>query len=1144
MPDTENTLRPNTNTDATNESAESTLRPQTESESTLRPGTEAESTLRPEMNAESTLRPSDEHAEKTLHPGAQEEIDKIISQHPTEIILNKVKYNLVSVISEGTGEADILLVQSGSKQFALKLYYTGIKPPPNHEIMEIVHKAPNSGLLVDILEHGKWTNPQTKEERDYELMIYCEGGTLDQLKIDGNEKLLGEIALKSAASIDFLHKKQVIHRDIKPANFFFKGKDKKIEDMVLGDFGIAILCDKNGKAKIDYQLRTRIYAAPEYYLSIDGKIEINTKSDFYSLGMLLLTLWNGENIYKIPEFELINKKQNGKLPYPDDMSDRMLELVKALTLADPNSRAGFPEVVRWAKGETIYDIKAEKSDDRKFKIIFDPTKKQIASSPEELAKFMHEDKNLAIKYLYSGRIAKWLAENLRPELAVQIEEIAEKKYPQDETAGLHAACYLLDPDMPYYDLKNNPLTSSEEIALSLKTNEQLYKTVLTNKNDSLFLFFNSHGAGNITAKFAPMFKKGANNDDALRQLIYTLNPALPWVLTNTNGESFNCQTIEDIINVNYQAGLTDEAWMSITGESFLTWLSHRDMAVVGKIQSQKNYISNPWYILYSLDPKVSYTLQLDKDASDYFFTHSEVAEYLNIMMKRYIADSKDSYASGQLYNVCHIDDTRLYLYFKSKGGVYDDKIDWIRYCSDLDSKENKNKYAPYSWAIGVYKALKGLDYDPYYYFPKSDKYVYNLAQLEDIPASEQEEELQKSYLEYWLAIQYQENPRLDLSTKFAFEEETVKYVEHLEDIDFENVWVNNYRIATNTVEKNRKALKKSMKMHTWSKILFGGLTILLTSLVIFGAITLPMPEGMKDASWLPLAIGITSVVVALIVGIIIWFGAGLSLFWTAVIGVGTYFLARILFGLLFNLIAGYLNFVLAGLLLLFLIWAVIVVYLKNRPLRTDRDLLNPGFEEECLEPLHFAFKAKEGEYFKSSIGDRSYNSTQDIKQHTKKFYKWFIPLLFTSLLCGALLLFISPAYGFNKGNNIFKSNPYSQFTGKWTGTFDNRNAVLNITKAEKNGGVEADIEVKYSNLLSEKLTGTIDLDEKTIHFDDLFANGNLDGKYDGTFNDEMTEFKGVYENYKTKKQVNFVFVQKIKEETSDAEQQTENQTNN
>lgn len=71
---------------------------------------------------------------------------------------------------------------------------------------------------------------------------------------------------------------------MKPGNFF---RDKAQKQLVLGDFGIGLLCDEDEMMHQTQQARTPIYAAPEMYITIDDNVEINGKVDFYSWELCL-----------------------------------------------------------------------------------------------------------------------------------------------------------------------------------------------------------------------------------------------------------------------------------------------------------------------------------------------------------------------------------------------------------------------------------------------------------------------------------------------------------------------------------------------------------------------------------------------------------------------------------------------------------------------------------------------------------------------------------------------------------------------------------------------------------------------------------------------------------------------------------------
>ncbi|MDR1756115.1 MAG: protein kinase [Culturomica sp.] len=1124
--DSEKTVRPDAEPEP-----EKTVRPDAEPEpgKTMRPAEPVEKTMRPAAaSADKTMRPDAEKTMrpdtgKTMRPDQQEETTKIVNQQFTDIEINKVRYEVVKTISEGTGEAQIFLVESQGRRFALKLYYVGIFPPPNHDIMEIIKKSAGTGLLVATLEHGIWTNPQTQEKRDYELMEFCAGGSLDQLKINGDEKLLSEIALRCAAALDFLHKQQVIHRDVKPANFFFRKESRELADLALADFGISIQADKNGKLTISadmhskQQLRTPIYTAPEYYdfsNVIDGKIQISNKMDFFSLGMMLLTLWDGEEIFRMSEYELNSLKKSGKLPYPKNMGERTLQLIKALTLADPNTRADLEKIARWAKGETIYDLQAEKDNIAGFKIVFNSSKNQIAHSPKELVQFMGEDKTLAIKYLYQGKIEEWLEGIHRNELAAELHEITEKRFPKNEEAGFFATCYFLDDELPYTDVKGNPLNSPQEIAQSLKANAKQYEKALANSEDPLFLFFSARGSANVTQEFAPLFKKSKDNRSALLQLIHTLDQTLPWIMVTDQNESIECHTPEEVLEAKYKHTLSDESWADLISEGFLTWLRYTDPAVEGKVRSAKGHTERQTAVLYNLSPKVSYTFQMDENAGDYFFTAEEVGNYMNLRMREYILDENDNFASFQLDTMCNIDDTQLYDYFKSKG-VYDDKIDWIKYCSDLKSKENAEKPAPYNWKVGVYKAIKGLGFDPFYYFPKSDKRVYTLDELNGIPSKEINDELAKGYLQAWLTTFWQEDPALDLQKEHTFEKETIKYLRYLGKLDKENIDVKNYNIGKKSVEKALSNLKRKQRTHVWSKIVIGSITLLASVAIILSLLNINIPINAEDhKGWIAIAAGVAGV---LTVGIM-FLGANAGCLINLVVGAVVYFAV----GALLLFCIPYIGFIAAGLLVLMLIFWVIRSYLKYPALnRANKHLLHPGFEELELEPLHFAFSDEQT--FQSSIGDASYNYASYLSTGTKRFYKQLVFPWMLIIGLGALLYWASS----KKAAWQAEAEIARTLEGEWQGTFEERPATFSVTKATAQE-VRARISVKYNSQTTETVKGTVDMDTKTFHFDDGNPGNNiLDGAYQGSFNEGFTGFTGTYENYKTKKQVAFTFTKSV-----------------
>ena len=161
---------------------------------------------------------------------------------------------------------------------------------------------------------------------------------------------------------------------------------------------------------------------------------------------------------------------------------------------------------------------------------------------------------------------------------------------------------------------------------------------------------------------------------------------MSYQITNEDGKVFDCQDVEDIIDVNYGEVLSDESWEALIKNSFQTWLLKHNPAIAGKLLSTPGYDSNQWCVLYNLSPKVSFNLQMDEKADDYHYDLNAICSFLDDCMIDYIKSGMDEegYDSGILDQVCNIDDTQLYyLYMNSKG--WDKQINWIRETMDINT---------------------------------------------------------------------------------------------------------------------------------------------------------------------------------------------------------------------------------------------------------------------------------------------------------------------------------------------------------------------------------------------------------------------------------------------------------------------------
>ena len=115
----------------------------------------------------------------------------------------------------------------------------------------------------------------------------------DARKLDARERL--ELFLQVCSAVQHAHQKGVIHRDLKPSNVLVTLYDETPVPKVI-DFGVAKaiqhrLTDQTVFTRFQHLIGTPIYMSPEQ-ATISG-LDIDTRSDIYSLGVMLYELLTG-----------------------------------------------------------------------------------------------------------------------------------------------------------------------------------------------------------------------------------------------------------------------------------------------------------------------------------------------------------------------------------------------------------------------------------------------------------------------------------------------------------------------------------------------------------------------------------------------------------------------------------------------------------------------------------------------------------------------------------------------------------------------------------------------------------------------------------------------------------------------------------
>ena len=379
----------------------------------------------------------------------------------------------------------------------MKIYISG--HTPDATILNLIQKA-KGGFIANLYDHGLWDNPNAPGiSHYYEVMEYAPHGSLADVRIK-DERQFKDIAMRMAFCISQSHSLGIIHRDIKPENFLFT--DEAQTKFVLTDFGIArTIKNKDGRVSVD-NAKSSYFVSPEGAMSTNNRTSsVGLATDYYSMGMTLLAMWIGlKNFYaSYTEDELLELKQENIIIEECGsmlkLSDYTKSLIRALVEFRPSDRAGFDEIEKWFNGETLKSKNAAGGGVGVFHIVFDETRNKVASSAEELAKLMLEDIEYAKLFLYRDIAKGALQQCGRTALALAIDDITQKLYPgpDEQDAGVFAACLKLDKSMPYVGYSGKKCATAAEIATEVWIDRNKYATELKRKGSRLWAYLTIRG---------------------------------------------------------------------------------------------------------------------------------------------------------------------------------------------------------------------------------------------------------------------------------------------------------------------------------------------------------------------------------------------------------------------------------------------------------------------------------------------------------------------------------------------------------------------------------------------------------------------------------------------------------------------------
>lgn len=467
-----------------------------------------------------------------------------------------------------------------------------------------------------------------------------------------------------------------------------------------------------------------------------------------------------------------------------------------------------------------------------------------------------------------------------------MREITEMEYPSDTDTGLYAACLELIPNMPFYGVKGNVISTQEQLAKELFSNADFYKDAVGNYEKKIWAYCRAVGLGNEIKHLAA---KGASKEASLIfELAFKLDKTLPYpVPVKYYGrERKNVRNLTEYLEAFKSADSIYHLYQSRC--DFLQWLENVDPVMCGRAKTilSKNgeNVDRDALVHYAILPGIGFDNEpLDKSKLS---TPEKIAEFMAQQECRRVETGKYI----KLVDWKNFNGSMLEAYLLSKE-KYQKHISYTNYCMEFDSADNKKKAAPYGAETAGLKILAGWHGSV---LPVT-LHGHTFTQPEDLDNVDLSTFTNKeqNFLVHWLGLFFQEDPNADYKAKSY----TARTLEMYDFID------SRLTKSTYVEQCNKQPMSDidsaiSRNKRAWAKVrivqMLAILLCFIPMLCVCGAIAyLTVTAGSAPIEAAMKSIGhVTAIIMGIIVAICC---VDYGLFGIAIGGVAAYAITKVLF---------------------------------------------------------------------------------------------------------------------------------------------------------------------------------------------------------------------------------------------------------